>query len=82
MSEHVSPESVTYLVEKVRAWYMAQIRDEQGSVGPGSERLKTLKAELAVCAADLLALEEDASSEEVAEVAARYAARAQELGGQ
>ncbi|MFI5867235.1 hypothetical protein [Streptomyces sp. NPDC051546] len=82
MSEHVSPQAAQHLVEKVSAWYREQIRNEQGSANPDSEHLKTLKAELAVCAADLLALDEDASSEEVAEIAARYAARAQELGGQ
>ncbi|MFJ7209448.1 hypothetical protein ACIQWR_38705 [Streptomyces sp. NPDC098789] len=81
MSEHVSPEAAKHLVEKVSSRYVAEIRKEQGSAGPDSEHLKTLKAELAVCAADLLALEE-AGSQEVAEIAARYAARAQELNGQ
>ncbi|MFI5753074.1 hypothetical protein ACIBBE_46420 [Streptomyces sp. NPDC051644] len=81
MSEHVHPEAAKQLVQNVSTWYMAEIRKERGSAGPDSERLKTLKEELAACAADLLALQ-DAGPEEAAEIAARYAARSQELGGQ
>ncbi|WP_331735851.1 hypothetical protein [Streptomyces sp. NBC_00057] len=81
MSEHVSPEAAKQLVQDVSNWYAEQIMKERDSAGPESERLKTLKEELAACAADLLALQEDASPDEVAEIAARYAARSQ-LGGQ
>ncbi|MGP3691076.1 hypothetical protein ACTVZO_41495 [Streptomyces sp. IBSNAI002] len=81
MSENVSPQAVEQLVQDVSNSYAEEIRKERDSAGPNSERLKTLKEELAVCGADLLALEY-ASADEVAEIAARYAARSQELGGQ
>ncbi|MFE4540263.1 hypothetical protein ACFRKB_35220 [Streptomyces scopuliridis] len=81
MSENVSPEAAEQLVQDVSNWYAEQIMKEQRAPGPASERLKTLREELAMCAADLQALQ-DAGPEEVAEIAARYAARSQELGGQ
>ncbi|WP_327372290.1 hypothetical protein [Streptomyces sp. NBC_01217] len=81
MSEHVSPEAAEQLVKKVGLWYSEQIMKEQRAAGPAPERLKTLQEGLAACAVDLETLL-DASPEEVAEIAARYAARSQELGGQ
>lgn len=79
MSEHVSLEAAEQFVQDVSRWYAEQIMQEQRS-GPDPERIRTLKEGLAACAADLEALE-DSGSEEVAQIAARYAARAAELNG-
>ncbi|MEW1725070.1 hypothetical protein [Streptomyces sp. NPDC093109] len=81
MSESVSAEAAEQLVQDVSNWYAEQIMKEQRAPEAVPERLKTLKEELAVCAADLRALQ-DAGPEEVDAIAARYAARSQELGGQ
>ncbi|MEU3907248.1 hypothetical protein AB0F20_26085 [Streptomyces goshikiensis] len=82
MSEHVTPEAAEQLVKKVGLWYSEQIMKEQRAADASDpERLKTLQEGLAACGADLETLL-DADSKEVAEIAARYAARAQELGGQ
>ncbi|WP_329625957.1 hypothetical protein OG357_38635 (plasmid) [Streptomyces sp. NBC_01255] len=54
---------------------------EQRAAGPDPERLKTLQEGSVACAVDLETLL-DAGPEEVAEIAARYAARSKELGGQ
>ncbi|WP_262505803.1 hypothetical protein [Streptomyces sp. TRM68367] len=81
MSEHVNPEAAEHLVQEVSAWYSEQIAKERRAAVPDAEQLKILTAGLAACAADQQALE-DAGPEEVAEIAARYAARSQELKGQ
>lgn len=81
MSEHVSPEAAEQLVKKVSLWYAEQIMKEQRAAGPDPERLKTLQEGSVACAVDLETLL-DAGPEEVAEIAARYAARSKELGGQ
>ncbi|MFJ6053607.1 hypothetical protein [Streptomyces sp. NPDC092307] len=80
MSEHLNPDVVKQLVEDVSNWYTEQIMKERAA-GPDSERLKELKEQWTACATDLQALQ-DADADEVAEIAARYAARAQELDGQ
>jgi hypothetical protein len=80
LSEHVTPEAAEQLVQDVSSWYAEQIMKEQRAIEPDQERLQTLKGQLAACAADLEALQE-AGSEEVAEIAARYAAVARELDG-
>ena len=81
MPEHVSPEAVEQLVQEVSTWYAEQIITERRESVPDADRLNTLKEELAACAADQQALQ-DADDEEVAEIAARYAARVRELKGQ
>ncbi|MGW9454220.1 hypothetical protein [Streptomyces sp. NPDC055632] len=81
MSEHVSPEAAEELVKKAARWYSTQLMKEQRTGGPAPERLRVLQEGLAACGVDLEALT-DASPEEVDEIAARYAARPQELGGQ
>ncbi|WP_424893312.1 hypothetical protein [Streptomyces sp. XH2] len=81
MSEHVSPEAAEQLVQDVSTWYAEQLMKERRATVPDVGRLESLKEGLAVCAADREALQ-DAEPEEVAEIAARYAARARELGGQ
>ncbi len=81
MPDHVTPEAVEQLVQEVSAWYAEQIIKERRAGAPDASRLKTLKEELAACAADQQALQ-DADEEEVAEIASRYAARVKELEGQ
>ncbi|MFI1502576.1 hypothetical protein [Streptomyces platensis] len=81
MSEHVTPEAAEQLVEAVSSLCAEQIIIERRAAAPDQERLNALKEQLAACAADREALQE-AGPEEVAEIAARYAARARELGGQ
>ncbi|WP_336054765.1 hypothetical protein [Streptomyces sp. CA2R101] len=81
MFEHVTPEAAEQLVDDVSTLYAEQIVIERRAAAPDTERLKALKEQLAACAADREALQE-AGPEEVAEIAARYAARARELGGQ
>ncbi|NUK12521.1 hypothetical protein HRW18_32020 [Streptomyces lunaelactis] len=81
MSEHVNPEAAEQLVQEVSTWYAEQIIKERRAAVPDTERLTALKEELAACAADQQALQ-DAGPEEVAEIAARYAAHAKELGSQ
>ncbi|MFD0287640.1 hypothetical protein [Streptomyces lutosisoli] len=68
-------------VQEVSAWYSEQIFQERRSGTPDAERLKVLRDRLAACIADQEALQ-DANEEQVAELAARYAARLKELGGQ
>ncbi|MFI6730126.1 hypothetical protein [Streptomyces atratus] len=80
MSEHLNPDVVKQLVQDVSNWYAEQIMKERAA-GPDSERLKSLKEQWTACATDLQALQ-GADADEVAEIAARYAARSQELGGQ
>ncbi|WP_432040424.1 hypothetical protein [Streptomyces cucumeris] len=80
MSEHVTPEAAEQLVQDVSAWYAEQIMKERRAPEPDTELLTTLKEQLAACAADREALQ-DAGPQEVAEIAARYAARASELDG-
>ncbi|MEU9418355.1 hypothetical protein [Streptomyces sp. NPDC048272] len=80
MSENVSPEAAEHLVQDVSNRYVEQIMKEQRASAPDPERLKDLKEGLAACAVDLETLL-DAGPEEVAEIAARYAALAQELEG-
>ncbi|MEU2873053.1 hypothetical protein ABZ769_28285 [Streptomyces olivoreticuli] len=80
----VSAEAAADLVEQVIALYGQQILAEHRSHAPDPERLKALKAlkaQLVACAADQEALQ-DAAPGEVAEIAARYAALARELGDQ
>ncbi|WP_314223580.1 hypothetical protein [Streptomyces zaehneri] len=77
----MTPEAVEQLVQEVSAWYAEQIIKERRAGAPDASRLKTLKEELAACAADQQALQ-DADEEEVAEIASRYAARVKELEGQ
>ncbi|MEV3926452.1 MULTISPECIES: hypothetical protein [Actinomycetes] len=79
--DHVSPEAADRLVQEVSGLYGQLIIKERRADTPDTERLKALKEGLAECAADREALE-DAGPEEVAEIAARYAARARELGPQ
>lgn len=79
--DHVSPEAADRLVQEASGLYGQLIIKERRADTPDPERLKALKEGLAECAADREALE-DAGPEEVAEIAARYAARARELGGQ
>jgi hypothetical protein len=81
LSEHVSPETVVQLVREVRRWYAEELITERRAAEPDSARLETLKEGLAACAADQEALQ-DADEEQVAEIAARYAALSQELRGQ
>ncbi|WP_328380612.1 hypothetical protein OHB13_38025 (plasmid) [Streptomyces sp. NBC_00440] len=81
MSENVNPEAVEQLVQDVSSWYSEQVMKERRAAVPDPARLELLKSELAACAADQLALE-DAAPDEVDAIAARYAARAQELKGQ
>ncbi|MER0443175.1 hypothetical protein ABR738_01045 [Streptomyces sp. Edi4] len=81
MSEHVNPEAVEHLAQDVINLYTEQLMKERRAPVPDPERMERLKAELAACAADQQALE-DAGPAEVDEIAARYAARAQELKGQ
>ncbi|NUK23493.1 hypothetical protein [Streptomyces lunaelactis] len=81
MSEPATPEEVEQQVQEVNAWYAEQILEERRAGSPDPERLKTLKEGLAACAADRQALQ-DADEDVVAEIAARYAARLKELGGQ
>ncbi|MET7563680.1 hypothetical protein ABZS95_26300 [Streptomyces sp. NPDC005479] len=81
MPEHVSPEAVEQLMLEVSTWYAEQIIKERRAGVPDADRLKTLKDELAACAADQQSLQ-DADEKEVAEIASRYAARVKELKGQ
>ncbi|WP_202528392.1 hypothetical protein [Streptomyces sp. SID5770] len=78
MSEPITPEEAERQVLEVNAWYAEQLMTERRAVTPDPERMKVLKEGLAACAADRQALQ-DASQEEIAEIAARYAARAREL---
>lgn len=78
MPEHVTPEAVERLIRQVSTRYAEQIVNERRAAAPDPERLKALQEELAACAADQEALQ-DADEEEVAKIAARYAARAREL---
>ncbi|WP_052499815.1 hypothetical protein [Streptomyces vietnamensis] len=78
MSEPITPEEVEQQVLEINAWYAEQLMAERRAGTPDPERLKALKEGLAACAADRQALQ-DADEEEVAEIAARYAARAKEL---
>ncbi|MCX4673609.1 hypothetical protein OG453_44445 [Streptomyces sp. NBC_01381] len=79
--EYENPEDAEQLVQKVSRWYSVQIIEERRAAAPDPERLKVLRDGLAQCAADQQALGA-AEPDEVAEIAARYAARAKELGGQ
>jgi hypothetical protein len=81
LSEHVNPEDAEQLVQNVSNWYAQQIIKERRAAVPDPERLKALKDGLAQCAADQQALV-DAEPNEMTEIAARYAARAKELGDQ
>lgn len=81
MSEPATPEEVEQQVQEVSAWCAEQLIEERRAGSPDPERLKTLKEELAACAADRQALQ-DADEEVVTEIAARYAARVKELKGQ
>lgn len=81
MSEAVSPEAVEQLVQEVSTWYSEQLIQERRAGSPDAERLQALRDGLAACAADQHALQ-DADENEVAEIAARYAARIKELKGQ
>jgi cytochrome c553 len=81
LSENVTPEAVEQLVQEVSAWYAEQIITERRAGAPDAERLQDLKEQLAACAADQQALQ-DADDDQVAEIAARYAARVKELRGQ
>ncbi|MFF3505351.1 hypothetical protein [Streptomyces sp. NPDC003247] len=78
MSEHVTPETVELVIQEVVSWCAEQIIQERRTAAPDPERLKALQEELAVCAADREALQ-DADEDEVAEIAARYAARVKTL---
>ncbi|MGW8767841.1 hypothetical protein ACWGN5_35755 [Streptomyces sp. NPDC055815] len=78
MSEPITPEEVEQQVQEVNSWYAEQLMAERRAGTPDPERLKVLKEGLAACAADRQALQ-DADAEEVAEIAARYAARVKEL---
>ncbi|MFE7951478.1 hypothetical protein [Streptomyces sp. NPDC057426] len=79
MSEPITPEEVEQQVQEVNTWYAEQLMAERRASTPDPERLKLLKEGLAACAADRQALQ-DADEEEVAEIAARYAALVKELG--
>lgn len=81
MSEPVTPEAVEQLVQEVSTWYSEQLVKERRAGSADAERLKLLRDQLAACAADQQALQ-DADENEVAEIAARYAARMKELKGQ
>ncbi|MEU5632214.1 hypothetical protein ACH47C_23895 [Streptomyces rishiriensis] len=81
MSEPVTPEAVEQLVQEVSTWYSEQLIQERRAGSPDADRLQRLRDLLAACAADLRALQ-DADDNEVAEIAARYAARMKELKGQ
>ncbi|MET9954452.1 hypothetical protein ABZ135_23315 [Streptomyces sp. NPDC006339] len=78
MSEPVTPEAIEHLIDEVSAFYTERILAARRAGTLDPERLKVLKESLAACAADRQALQ-DASEEEVAEIAARYAARVKEL---
>ncbi|MCX4462386.1 hypothetical protein OOK58_58940 [Streptomyces sp. NBC_01728] len=80
MSEAVTPEAVEQLVQEVSSWYAEQLIMERRAGSPNAERLKLLRDGLAACAADQQALQ-DADENEVAEIAARYAARMKQLKG-
>ncbi|MEV6048782.1 hypothetical protein [Streptomyces xanthochromogenes] len=79
MSEHANPLAVQRTAQDVINAYAKQLMEERSAPRPDTERVEWLKAELAVCGADLQALD-DADPDEVDEIAARYAARAQALG--
>jgi uncharacterized protein len=79
LSEPVTPEEVERQVQEVNTWYAEQLMAERRADAPDPERLKVLKEGLVACAADHQALQ-DADEKEVAEIAARYAARLKELG--
>lgn len=81
MSEPVTPEAVEQLVQEVSSWYSEQLIMERRAGSPDAERLKLLRDGLAACAADQHALQ-DADANEVAEIAARYAARMKKFKGQ
>ena len=78
MPDHVTPEAVELLMHQVTSWCAEQIIQERRQPAPDPERLKALQEELAVCAADREALQ-DADEDEVAAIAARYAARVKAL---
>ncbi|MEV8457686.1 hypothetical protein AB0467_34390 [Streptomyces sp. NPDC052095] len=80
MSQNVSPEAAEQLVQEVSSWYAEQIMKEQRTPETDRERLRVLMEGMAACAADRARLL-DADAEEVNAIAARYAARVQELGG-
>ncbi len=77
----MSPETVVQLVREVKRWYTEELIKERRAAAPDPARLETLKEGLAACAADQEALQDD-DEEQVAEIAARYAALSQELKGQ
>lgn len=68
-------------VQEVSTWYSEQILEERRAGALNSERLHQLREGLAACLADREALQ-DADEEQLADIAARYAARLKELGGQ
>ncbi|WP_330294104.1 hypothetical protein [Streptomyces sp. NBC_00576] len=78
MSEAVSPEAVEQLIQEVSTWYAEQLIQERRAGVPDAARLQVLRDGLAACVADQHALQ-DADETEVAEIAARYAARMKEL---
>ncbi|MFC9498406.1 hypothetical protein [Streptomyces sp. NPDC056982] len=80
MPEHVNPEAAVELVREVISWYAQQVIRERRAASPDAKRLEAMKAQLVECAADERALQV-ASEEEVAEIAARYAALSRELKG-
>lgn len=81
LPEPITPETVERLVQQVSSRYVEQIFQERRAPTPDPERLKVLQEALEACAADREALQ-DADEDEVAEIAARYAARARELNGE
>ncbi|MFB7747324.1 hypothetical protein [Streptomyces sp. NPDC056132] len=81
MSEHANPLAVQQTAQDVINAYTTQLMKERSAPVPDAARVEWLKAELAACGADLQALD-DADPDEVDEIAARYAARAQALNGQ
>lgn len=68
-------------VQEVSSWYSEQILEERRAGTPDAERLQKLRDGLAACVADQKALQ-DADARQLTELAARYAARLKELGGQ
>ncbi|MFC9654000.1 MULTISPECIES: hypothetical protein [unclassified Streptomyces] len=81
MPDHDNPQAVQELVREVALWCSQQIRAEQQAGVPDAQRMEQLKAELAVCGADLQSLR-GAEPQEVDRIGERYAARLKELGGQ
>lgn len=68
-------------VGQVISWYTEQILAERRRAAPDEARMERLKAERAACVADRNALRE-ADDQEVARIAAVYAARIKELDEQ